>query len=361
MLTRREFGKALGGAAVGAVAAPYVASSAVPVIRLGNAAGINDAQLSFLTVGRHPKLGFYSAEGVDVDVINMNSSSQTLQALATGSVDVTNLSIATYLPLVAKNPSLNIISAYVWLRQNQAAVGVKPDSPLQSVADLKGKKIGIRNQGDTGYITMLSEFEELGLDPQKDAEWVSVGSGGPAGAALYNGHVDALAIWDGELARVEIAGFKLRYLPNTPGVQHLFGGTYGVGRDALARDRARLSGFFRAMAKSTIVAGTNPEAAVRLHWELYPESKPKGKSEADALKEALYIIASRRAKWFAAPWQTDKRMGASSLEEWQAWSRYTKTGDKIKDVSVLFTNDLIAAANDFDHAAVEQQAKALQA
>jgi NitT/TauT family transport system substrate-binding protein len=115
------------------------------------------------------------------------------------------------------------------------------------------------------------------------------------------------------------------------------------------------------MAKSTIVAGTNPEAAVRLHWELYPESKPKGKSEADALKEALYIIASRRAKWFAAPWQTDKRMGASSLEEWQAWSRYTKTGDKIKDVSVLFTNDLIAAANDFDHAAVEQQAKALQA
>jgi NitT/TauT family transport system substrate-binding protein len=359
MLTRRRFGQSLGAAALGVVAAPGILRAKPSVLRLGNAAGVNDAQLSFLTIGQHPKLGYYAAEGVDIEVVNMSSASQTLQALATGSVEFATLGATTYLPIYAKNPALDIIGVYNWLRQSQVQVGVKPDSPITSIADLKGKRIGIRNQGDTGYFGLQAMFEELGYSPTKDAEYISVGSGGPAGAALYGDRIDALAIWDGEMARVELAGFKMRFLPNTPGLQKLFGAAYGISRTSLKNDRERYVGMFRAMAKATIVAGANPELAVRLHWQVYPESKPKGKSEEEAMREALYILASRKDKWFAAPWQADKRMGASTAEEWQAQIRYAHLEDQIKDPGVLFTNELIADINNFDRAAVEQTAKTL--
>jgi NitT/TauT family transport system substrate-binding protein len=339
---------------------PRPARAAVPVMRLGNAAGIIDAQLAFTTCGQHPKLGYYKEEGLDIEVLNMSSSSQALQAVATGSADFSALSPPTLLPVYATTPSLNIISAYVWLRQAHWQVTVKPDSPITSVADLKGKRIGIRNPGDTGFFGAKAMFRELGFDPAKDAEWISVGAGGPAGQALYGDRIDALAIWDGELARVELAGFPLRYLSNTPGMQNLFGSALCVGRSALQANRDRFVRVFRANAKSTVFTYANPELAVRMHWQLYPEGKPKGKSEEEAMREALYILKVRKDKWFAAPWQADKRMGASTAEEWQAQVRFVELQDKIQDVAPLFTNDLLDEINDFDRAVIEEQARTIR-
>jgi NitT/TauT family transport system substrate-binding protein len=345
-------------------ALPRSARADMKAMRFGNAAGVNDPQISFITVGNHPKLGYYRDEGIEAHVVNMSSSSQSLQALATDDVEFATLSPATYLPIIAKNPSLNIISVYTWLRQMHYSVGVKPDSPFKTIADLKGQKIGIRNQGDGGYFALQAMFQELGIDPQRDVEWISVGTGGPAGAALYNGSIDAIAIWDAELARVEIASFKLRYIPNTPLMQKMFGSSFGVSRTALKHRRAEIVGLFRGMAKSTIFAHTNPTLAIRIHWALFPESKPKGKSDAEALKDALHILEVRKDKWFAAPWQADKRMGASSLAEWQEQVRFAglqdpTVPDKIKDVAALFTNELIDEVNNFDRSAVERQAREL--
>jgi NitT/TauT family transport system substrate-binding protein len=364
MLTRRRFGQSLGAAAIGLAAAPSIVRAELPLMRCGNAAGVNDAQLSFMTIGRHPKLNYYKEEGIDVDVVNMSSSSQTLQALATGAVEFATTSPPTFLPVLAKNPGLNIISTYIWLRQIHYQVAVKPDSPIKSIGDLKGKQIGIRNPGDAGYFALQAMFQELGIDPVRDAEYVSVGTGGPAGAALYGGRIEALVIWDAELARVELAGFKLRYLPNTPGLQRLFGSAYGVSRTGLKQDRQRYVGLFRGMAKSTVFAAANLELAVRMHWSLYPESKPKGKTEDEALREAIFVLKSRADKWFAGPWQEDKRMGASTLEEWQAQIRYTALQDKevaakVTDASALFTNDLIDEINQFDRASIERQARSM--
>ncbi len=110
--------------------------------------------------------------------------------------------------------------------------------------------------------------------------------------------------------------------------------------------------------------GNAAELAIRIHWALYPESKPKGKSDAEALKDALYILQVRKEKWFAAPWQADKRMGASSLAEWQEQVRFAGLQDpivpeRIKDASTLFTDELIDEVNKFDRGAIEAQARAL--
>ena len=357
MISRRQ----LGTLAAAAALAPRVARAAPIPMRMGNAAGIVDPPLSFAPIGMHPKLGYYAAEGIALEVINMSSSSQTMQALATGAVDFATINLLTYLPVVAKNPRLDLVSAYEWCQQAYWEVSVKPDSPIQSLKDLKGKKVGIRNTGDTGYFGARAMLTELGLDPNNDCEWISVGDGGPAGDALYRGRVDALAIWDGEDARIEIAGFKLRYLPSTPMTQKLFGATYDVNRERLASSRASFVGLFRAMAKSTIFVAANMELGIKLHWDLYPESKPKGIPEAQALAEMLTIVGRRAPKWFARADNPDQRMGATSLEAWKLSTQYTSMAAKIPDPSALFTNELIDDVNRFNRDEVVAQAKTMKA
>ncbi|OYX90301.1 MAG: hypothetical protein B7Y84_01725 [Azorhizobium sp. 32-67-21] len=360
MLTRRSF-TALAGAAGASLMVPSLTfAQNKAVVRLGNAAGIIDPQLTFMTVGQNPKVGYYAKEGVEMDIINMSGAGQTLQAVASGNAETSAVSPVAFLNAFAKNPRLDVTFPYCWLREPHWAVAVKPDSPVKSLSELKGKKIGIRNQGDTGYFGARAMLQELKIDPDSDVEWVSIGEGGPAGDAIYRGRVDAMAFWDAAFARIEVAGFPLRYLPNTEGMKKLFGNSYGVQKSTLANNRDTMVRFFRAMAKSTVFAYANLENSILLHWEIYPESKPKGRSEQDAMKEALFILKARADKWMPQPWQTDQRFGAQSLEQWQAQVAFAGLQNEVKDVSGVSTTALLDEINAFDKAEVVAAAKALK-
>jgi NitT/TauT family transport system substrate-binding protein len=289
----------------------------------------------------------------------MSGVGQTMQALAAGNCETSAISPVPFLNVYAKNPSIDIVFPYCWLRQPHWSVAVKPDSPIKSLQELRGKNIGIRNQGDTGYIGARAMFKELGIDPDKDVDWIAVGEGGPAGQAVHSGRVAAMALWDGAFARVEVAGFPLRHLPNSPGMQHLFGNAYGVRKSELAKNRDLFVRFFRAMARSTVFAYTNPDVAIKLMFEDHPEAKPKGKAEADIMTEARKINDSRREKWYPGPWQTDQRFGAMSKAEWEAQVKFAGLENQIKDVTPIFTTELIDDVNKFDRAAIEKMAQTM--
>jgi NitT/TauT family transport system substrate-binding protein len=361
MLNRRQFSLLAASTGVALVSPGPLNAQGHRTMRMANAAGVVDPQLMFATVGQNKRLGYYEKEGVALEVVNMSGSAQTLQAIASGNSETANISPIFFLPLVAKDPSIDIINVYAWLRVPSQGVVVKPDSPIKQLSDLKGKTVGIRNQGDSGYPFARAMFTELGINPDKDIEWVPIGEGGPAGQMIYRGAVDAMAFWDGSFARIENAGFPLRYLENSPGMKKLNGSQYGVRKSDLAKNRDHYVRYFRAMAKSTIFAVTNPELSIKLHWEVYPETKPKGKSDADALKEALNVVNARKDKWIAAPWQKDKRMGAMDLSEFEAQVKFAGLSDKLdtKTLATTFTNDLIDEINAFDADAVRASAKSM--
>src|SRR5690242_16701844 len=177
MITRRRFNAltAAGAATAtaGALAAPHTArAQSLPVVRLGNAAGIIDTQVIFLTMGQHPRLKFYEEEGCRMEILNLSGVGQSIQAIASNNCDTSAVSPIAFLGVYAKNPNLDITFPYCWLRQPHWSVAVKPDSPVKSLTELKGKNIGIRNQGDTGYFGARAMFKELGIDPDKDVDWV---------------------------------------------------------------------------------------------------------------------------------------------------------------------------------------------
>lgn len=80
------------------------------------------------------------------------------------------------------------------------AVLVKPDSPIQSVADLKGKKVGTV-VGSTSQNLLEKLLKKNGLTIQ-DVELVNI-SAGDAQTVLANGNVDAVSIWEPTVTRLE--------------------------------------------------------------------------------------------------------------------------------------------------------------
>jgi NitT/TauT family transport system substrate-binding protein len=363
MLTRRQFSVAAGAAAI---FAPSIArAQALPKMRVGLASGVNDAQVAFQSIGMHPKLNWYKDEGVELEIVNTGQTSTPLQLLSTGQIEFATIAPGTMLPPYAGNPNLGVTCAYMWMPRIHNGVVVKPDSPYKEIKELKGKKIGIRGPGDSGYFFLQAAFKEMGIDPQKDVEWVSVSAGGPAGQALYNGTVEAIAIWDVEFTRISIAGFKLRHLPNPPTANDLFGNAYAVSVAAFEKDKQRYAGLFRAIAKGQLFTANNPRAAVLLHWDLFPESKPKGKSEQEAMDDMLKILETRRDKWFQPESSKDQRLGASRKEQWEASVKFIGLLNpkvaEIKDVSKLYNNDVIDEANKFDRKAFVEFAKSFKA
>ena len=175
MLTRRDFGLGLGLGLGAWVAVPAFAQG-VKVLKVANTAGVMDAQQCFITCGQHPKLNFYKQEGVDVEYVNMTSIVQALQSLMTNQVHFGPMAPGILLPALAKEPTLDLVAVYEWLPRNANVICVKPGSPIKSAADLAGKKIGVRNQGDPGIVVTKTMLAELGLKDDK-CEFIAIGDG----------------------------------------------------------------------------------------------------------------------------------------------------------------------------------------
>jgi NitT/TauT family transport system substrate-binding protein len=366
MWNRRDFGLGLGALGLAAGLSPALAQG-IRVMKVANTAAVNDPQQCFVTAGQHPRLNFYKPGGVDVEYVNMSSMVQAMQSLRSGHVDFGPAVPGILLPALAKDRTLDLVSVYKWLPRNANVIVVKPGSPIKSAADLAGKRIGVRNQGDPGIVVTKTMLAELGLKDDK-VEYIAIGDGAPAGAAIDNDRVDAMVTFDTAAARIELVGTRLRYVPLTPRFAQVGSGWICVPREALKKERKALVALFRGIAKSTLFSHENLDAGIDLHWAVYPESRPKGRSEDEARKELAFILKDRRNSWMRRPDDPDQRMGAQTLAEWQAniamtaeSSRNPKLGEELGDPNRLFTNELIDEVNAFDKQAVVQMARTFKA
>ncbi|MCJ8207862.1 aliphatic sulfonate ABC transporter substrate-binding protein [Pseudomonas sp. RGM2987] len=144
-------------------------------------------------------------------------SNRALEYLNSGGVDfASSASLAAVLSRANGSP---IKSVYVYSRAEWTALVVRKDSPFQTVADLKGKKIAA-TKGTDPYLFTLRSLQQAGLS-KDDVELVHLQH--PDGrVALEKGDVDAWAGLDPHMAASEVqAGARLLY--RNPGFN-----SYGV-------------------------------------------------------------------------------------------------------------------------------------
>lgn len=127
-----------------------------------------------------------------VQWIEFPAGPQMLEALNVGSLDIA--STGDIPPIFAQAAGADLLYIGAEPAKPQAeAVLVKEDSPLHSIADLKGKKVAFQ-KGSTSHNLLLRLLNREGLS-FKDIQPVFL-TPADARAAYENGSVDAWVIWD---------------------------------------------------------------------------------------------------------------------------------------------------------------------
>jgi len=232
---------------------------------------------------------------------------------------------------------------------------------FRSFADLKGKTIGVTSMASAGVIIARALAKTQGLNPDSDIKVVVAGEAAQTAALVRSGQIAALSQFDTQYALTENAGAKLRPLEEANKVIKRFPSNGFVAlEDTLKTKREQSVAVAKGYAMGTVFALANPEAAIRILWEIYPQTKATGKDEATALRDDLATLKARAANWPPEAGGV-KKWGENSLENYDKYIDFLVENGVLKqkiDAKELVTNDLIDDINHFDAADIEKQAKA---
>lgn len=337
--------------ALGAFAASAMAET---VLRVGWCARtVSSAAAPFAIA---TKMGWFKEAGFSVELVPLPGSTDCVKFVGTGEVPYALPSIE---PLASLRPQgLKAKVFYTAYQGNIYGPAVPADSPIKTLADLKGKKIGVQAMASAGYPVMRAIAASEGLNPDTDISIIVVGEGAQAAALVRSKQVDALSLYDVQYALIENAGVPLRRIEAKQIDRYPSNGFIALD-ETLAKNRTQAVALAQGYAKGTIFAINNPEAAVRILWEVFPLTKATGKDEATALKDDIKTIEARIVNW-----KLEKagvtHWGENSMANYDAYLDFLLKWEVIKqkpDVKDVVTNDLLVDIDKFDADAVAAQSK----
>jgi NitT/TauT family transport system substrate-binding protein len=304
------------------------------------------------------ELGYFEKGGIEVEVTPLGGGGRSIPLVASGQAEIGYIGVEPLIRNASRGKDAGIVLIFNQNRDPIFNWVVQPDSPLQSISQVKGKTIGTLSLAASSTFYAQGELMSLGLDPDRDVEFIAVGGGPSSTALLVRGQVDVLVQSDTILAAMEQTGARYRHLPKTSYTDTYFQGGLFTSREYLRTHRKELCAYVSGISKGVEFALENQEAAIRIHWSRYPESKPGHLSEQEALEFSLRVLESRMHKWDPED-ETVKKHGAYSHEEWMEIVEHMGLKGRVTDEMVkrLYTNELVDCANDFDPEAIRQQAR----
>jgi len=205
--------------------------------------------------------GFFREEGLEVRPVTLASSGPVMMALLmSGQADLVIAGAVAILRGISRGAPVVIVSGHL-NRMSYALVGAKG---LKTVADLRGKTIGITGIGGMGEFTVVESLKRNGLMKDRDFTVLNI-EGGPAAriAALKTGKVHAVPLTPGQRVQAEKEGFTL--LLDTREILTDIPSTIVASTRAFASaspDKAVR--FLRALAKAMDLIRSDRETALRL-------------------------------------------------------------------------------------------------
>jgi len=186
---RRKAGSIRGAA--WALAAIFLAGAATQTaraetLRVGKSSSV---AFNFDPVDVGVKEKFFAREGLDIQVLSFGGSSKLQQALISGSVDF-GLGAGTDIAFLVKGAPEQAVGA-IALTPALFGIIVPYDSPIHTLADLKGKRIGISTVGSLTQWLVLQLEKKEGWKHDALTMITDGSSPPPQLAALKTGQIDA--------------------------------------------------------------------------------------------------------------------------------------------------------------------------
>jgi NitT/TauT family transport system substrate-binding protein len=302
------------------------------------------------------KMGWFAKDGIKVELIPMPGSTDCVKAVATKDVQYGVPSIE---PVgIIRQQGIKIKNFYTAYQANIYGIAVPDDSPIKTFADLKGKKIGVTSMASAGVIIARALAAAHGFNPDKDISIVVAGEAAQTAALLRSNQVDALSQFDTQYALTENAGARLRMLDTSEIAKFPSNGFIAL-EDTLVNKRAESVAVGKGYAMGTVFALANPEAAIRILWEVFPQTKATGKDEATAMRDDVKTLLARAKSWKLESVGA-KRWGDNLVDNYAAYVDFLVKNGVLKEkipATDLVDNSLIDDINKFDAKAIEAQAK----
>jgi ABC-type nitrate/sulfonate/bicarbonate transport system substrate-binding protein len=149
---------------------------------------VTNQNISFLPAGVAWKKGYFKDEGLDVEIIRMNTPN-TITALMTGDIGYTLL-LGSVVRGALRGMPLKVVASLL----DSPTHALVAKSEIKSVKELRGKTIGIGNFGGTDEVVARMMFKHFGIDPEKEVKMIAVGPDRARLAALKENLVAASII-----------------------------------------------------------------------------------------------------------------------------------------------------------------------
>jgi NitT/TauT family transport system substrate-binding protein len=284
--------------------------------------------------------GYFKAEGLEVSIVDFAGGARALQALVGGSADVVS---GAFEHTVNMQPKGQRLRAFVLQgRAPQIVLGVNPKTMAgyKTVADLKGKKIGVTAPGSSTNVMVNFILAKAGLKPS-DVSIIGVGAAQGAVAAMRAGQIDAISNLDPVITLLQRSG-DLKVVSDTRIVaeaERVFGGPMPAGclyaqQGFIDKHPATTQALANALVRADLwIQAAGPGDIIKA----VPESYLLG-------DRAVYIDAFLAAKGALSPDGRFPDKGAETALRALA-SVDAEIGKAAVDLSAVWTNDYVKRAN----------------
>ena len=211
------------------------------------------------------KKGFLAEElqksGYELDWHTIALGPVVSEAFAAGEIDMGVM--GDFPAFIGRSAGTNFcITSVASTAPEALALIVRPDSPVKSMADLKGKKVAT-TKAAYGQKLLALLVEQAGMK-MEDISFISLSMPDLA-AALARGDIDAGVVWDPILTKLESSG-EARVVADGTGLYDAY--AVWMATDELAKnDREAVRAVMRARQKGVEYMQEHPEEASRLLLE----------------------------------------------------------------------------------------------
>jgi NitT/TauT family transport system substrate-binding protein len=148
------------------------------------------------------QLGYFKAEGLDVEISDFAGGAKALEALVGGSVDVVSGAYEHTIDMQSRGQHLRAFALMGRAPQISIGVASAKAAAVNSAAELKGMKVGVSAPGSSTNMALNFFLAQAGLKPS-DVSVIAVGTSAGAIAALKSGEIDAISNVDPVMTMLE--------------------------------------------------------------------------------------------------------------------------------------------------------------
>jgi NitT/TauT family transport system substrate-binding protein len=185
--------------------------------------------VAYLPLTIAERRGYFTKEGLNVEISDFAGGSKPLEALVAGSSDIGCGAYEHTLYMAAKGIAIKAIA----LQANSfgLVVGIQKDkaSSYHDLKDFKGMKVGVTGPGSASHAGLKMLLAKAGMT-DNDISVIGIGGGAAAVAAVKTGRVDAVANFDPAISLLQRDGAIKTILDtrHEKDLDYLYGGPFAA-------------------------------------------------------------------------------------------------------------------------------------